>query len=175
MNLTGPTVAILVEQNYQELEVWYPVYRLREAGCKVLLVGPEKGKSYPSKLGYPVVADTSAADLQAESLDGLIVPGGFAPDYIRRSEAMLKLVRDIHEAKKPLAAICHGPWVLCSTSALRNRTATGFYAIKDDMVNAGATFVDRDVVVDGHVITSRKPNDLPVFTLAILKAVANRK
>jgi protease I len=97
-----------------------------------------------------------------------VIPGGFCPDYIRRSEAMLKLVRDAHDLKIPLAAICHGPWVLCSTPALRGRKATGFYAIKDDMVNAGATWVDAEVVVDGHVITSRNPDDLPAFLKALL-------
>jgi protease I len=169
MTLTGKRVAVLVEQQYQELEVWYPVYRLREAGCSVKLVGPEAGKSYPSKLGYPAVADVSAKDAAADQFDAIIIPGGFAPDYIRRSEPMLKLVRDLFAQKKPVAAICHGPWVLCSTPALKGKTATGFHSIKDDMVNAGATFVDREVVVDGNVITSRKPDDLPAFVVAIIE------
>jgi protease I len=170
--MAAKTVAMLVEQNYQELEVWYPVYRLREAGHRVLLVGPEKSKSYPSKLGYPVVSDTAASDITANELDGLIVPGGFAPDYIRRSTAMLDLVKGIDAAKKPLAAICHGPWVLCSTPALKGKTATCFYAIKDDVVNAGATYVDREVCIDGHLITSRKPDDLPAFTKAFLELLS---
>jgi protease I len=171
MALTGKRIAVLIEQKYEELEVWYPVYRLREAGCQVVLVGPEAGKVYPSKLGYPAKADAAAADVSAADFAGLVIPGGFAPDYVRRSEPMLKLVRDAHDRKAPLAAICHGPWVLCSTQALRGRRATGFHSIKDDMVNAGATFVDAEVVVDGHVITSRKPDDLPAFTAAFLKAV----
>jgi protease I len=171
MSLSGKTVAVLVEQKCEELELWYPVYRLREAGAKVLLVGPEAGKTYPSKLGYPAKSDVAAADVAAADLAGVVIPGGFCPDYIRRSEAMLTLVREAHAQGKPLAAICHGPWVLCSTTALRGRRATGFFAIKDDMVNAGATYVDAEVVVDGHVITSRKPDDLPAFTAAFLKAV----
>jgi protease I len=171
MNRTGKRVAMLIEQQYQELEVWYPVYRLREAGCVVTLVGPEAGKTYPSKLGYPAKADVSAGAVSAADFDALIVPGGFAPDYIRRSEAMVKLVRDVSEARKPVAAICHGPWVLCSTPALRGRTATGFHSIRDDLVNAGATFVDREVVVDGNVITSRQPDDLPAFVVAVMKAL----
>jgi protease I len=171
MNQTGKRVAILIEQQYQELEVWYPVYRLREAGCVVTLVGPEAGKTYPSKLGYPATADAAAGSVSAADFDALVVPGGFAPDYIRRHPAMVKLVRDVSEAGKPVAAICHGPWVLCSTAALKGRTATGFHSIKDDLVNAGATFVDREVVVDGNVITSRKPDDLPAFVVAILKAL----
>jgi protease I len=174
MNLSGKRVAVLVEQKYEELEVWYPVYRLREAGCQVTLVGPEAGKVYQSKLGYPAKADAAAADVSAADFDAVVIPGGFAPDYVRRSEAMLKLVRDAHAQAKPLAAICHGPWVLCSTEALRGRRATGFHSIKDDMANAGATFVDAEVVVDGHVITSRKPEDLPAFLAALLKALGDR-
>jgi protease I len=171
MTLTGQRVAVLVEQQYQELEVWYPVYRLREAGCSVTLVGPEVGKSYPSKLGYPAVADVSAKDAAAEQFDAIVIPGGFAPDYIRRSEPMLKLVRDLFARGKPVAAVCHGPWVLCSTPALKGKTATGFHSIKDDMVNAGATFVDKEVVVDGNVITSRKPDDLPAFVVALMEVM----
>ncbi|HEY2786327.1 MAG TPA: type 1 glutamine amidotransferase domain-containing protein [Fimbriiglobus sp.] len=171
MSLSGKSVAVLIEQKYEELEVWYPVYRLREAGCKVVLVGPEAGKTYPSKLGYPATADAAAKDVKAADFAAVVIPGGFSPDYIRRSEAMLKLVRDADALKKPLAAICHGPWVLCSTSALKGRKATGFHSIKDDMVNAGATFVDAEVVVDGHVITSRKPDDLPAFAEAVMGAM----
>jgi protease I len=168
------TIGILVEQKYEELELWYPVYRFREAGYRVVLIGPEANKVFGSKLGYPARSDVAAADVSASQLDALIIPGGFCPDYIRRSEAMLKLVRDAHALSKPLAAICHGPWVLCSTTAFRGgRKATGFYAIKDDVVNAGAEWQDAEVVVDGHIITSRKPDDLPAFVLAILKAVGD--
>lgn len=171
MNLAGTRVAVLVEQKYEELEVWYPVYRLREAGCEVVLVGPKAGETYPSKLGYPAKADVAAGDVAADRFHAVVVPGGFSPDYIRRSDAMLKLVRDAHAQGKPLAAICHGPWVLCSTTALRGRKATGYYSIKDDMINAGATFVDQPVCVDGNVITSRKPDDLPVFVAAIMTMI----
>ena len=173
MTHTGKRIAVLVEQKYEELELWYPVYRFREAGATVTLVGPEAGKTYPSKLGYPAKAGAAAADVTADQFDAVIIPGGFCPDYIRRSGAMLKLVRDAHALRKPLAAICHGPWVLCSTEALRGgRKATGFYAIMDDVVNAGGTWVDAPVVVDGHVITSRTPDDLPAFVAAILTATA---
>lgn len=174
MDLTGTRVAVLVEQKYEELEVWYPVYRLREAGCEVVLVGPEAGKVYPSKLGYPAKADVSAADVSADRFHAVVIPGGFSPDYVRRSEAMLKFVRDAHAQGKPLAAICHGPWVLCSTTALKGRRATGYHSIKDDMVNAGATFVDQEVCVDGNVITSRKPDDLPAFVVALMKALKQK-
>ena len=172
MELAGTRVAVLVEQKYEELELWYPTLRLREAGATVELVGPEAGKTYPSKLGYPAKTTLAAADAKAADFDGLVIPGGFAPDYVRRSKPMLELVRGLHARGKPLAAICHGPWVLCSTPALKGRTATGFHSIRDDMENAGATFVDREVVVDGHVITSRTPDDLPAFTKALLAALA---
>jgi protease I len=165
------SVAVLVEQQYQEMEVWYPVYRLKDAGFNVVMVGPEAGKTYPSKLGYPAKADAAAKDVTASQFAAVVIPGGFCPDYIRRNEAMLKLVRDMHEAKKPVAAICHGPWVLCSTTALKGRKATCFHAIKDDVVNAGATYVNEEVVVDGHVITSRTPDDLPGFVRAVMKAI----
>jgi protease I len=171
MDLKGKRVAVLVEQQYQEMEVWYPVYRLREAGCQVTLVGPESGTSYPSKLGYPAKSDKAAKDVKASDFDGIVLPGGFAPDFIRRHEPMLKLVRDMAEQGKVLAAICHGPWVLCSTTALRGKKATCFMAIKDDVINAGAKYVDEEVVVDGNVITSRKPDDLPAFVVAIMKAL----
>ena len=162
MELKGKRVAVLVEQKYEELEVWYPVYRLREAGCEVVLIGPKAGETYPSKLGYPAKADLAAADAQADRFAALVIPGGYAPDYLRRDPAVLKLVSAMAEQGKVVAAICHGPWVLCSTPALKGKTATGFHSIKDDMVNAGATFVDKEVVVDGNVITSRKPDDLLV-------------
>lgn len=170
MTLSGKRVAILVEQQYQEMELWYPVYRLREAGCVVTIVGPEADKSYPSKLGYPCKSDAAAHSVTAQDFDGLIVPGGFAPDYMRRHESMLKLVREMHAAAKLLASICHGPWIFCSTGVVKGRRATCFYAIKDDLINAGASYVDAEVVVDGHVITSRKPDDLPAF----MKAFMNR-
>ena len=174
MDLNGTRVAVLVEQKYEEMEVWYPVYRLREAGAEVVLVGPRAGETYPSKLGYPAKADATAADVSADRFASVVIPGGFAPDYIRRSEPMLKLVRDAFAAGKPVAAICHGPWVLCSTTALRGRKATGYYSIRDDMTNAGATFVDQEVCVDGNVITSRKPDDLPAFVAAIINAIKTR-
>src|SRR5947199_7264010 len=116
--LQGKRAAVLVEQMYQELEVWYPVYRLREAGCKVTLVGPEAGQTYPSKLGYPAKSDKSAADVRADDFDAIVIPGGFAPDFIRRTPAMIQLVADMAEKGKVIAAICHGPWVLGATEAV---------------------------------------------------------
>jgi protease I len=173
--LEGKRAAVLVEQQYQELEVWYPIYRLREAGCKVTLVGPEAGQNYPSKLGYPVKSDKAARDVSADDFDLIVVPGGFAPDYLRRHEAILKLVGTMAEQGKVVAAICHGPAVLCSTQALKGKRATCFFAIKDDVSNAGAKYVDAEVVRDGNLITSRKPDDLPAFMQAVIQAVREAK
>jgi protease I len=171
MLLLGKRVAVLVEQQYQELEVWYPVYRLREAGCEVTLVGPEAGKVYPSKLGYPARSDKAAAEVSADQFDALVIPGGFAPDFLRRHESVIRFTSAMAEQGKILAAICHGPWVLCSTQALKNRKATCFFAIKDDVINAGASYVDAEVVRDGPLITSRKPDDLPAFMQTIIQAL----
>jgi protease I len=169
--LKGKRAAVLVEQQYQEMEVWYPVYRLREAGCQVTLVGPEGGTTYPSKLGYPAKSDKGIKDVSARDFDCVIIPGGFAPDFMRRTEAIIRFVSEMAEQGKVIAAICHGPWVLCSTQALKGKKATCFFAIKDDVINAGATYVDADVVRDGNLITSRKPDDLPAFLTAIVQAV----
>ena len=174
MDLKQARVAVLVEQQYQEMEVWYPIFRLREAGCKVTLVGPEAGTSYPSKLGYPAKSDKAAKDVSPDDFDALVIPGGFAPDFLRRHEAVIKLVRQINEQGKPIAAICHGPWVLCSTTALRGKKATCFFAIKDDVINAGAHYLDAEVVHDGNLITSRKPDDLPAFTVALMQALQSK-
>jgi protease I len=171
MELKGKTVAVLVEQQYQELEVWYPYYRLKETGANVLLVGPEAGKSYPSKLGYPAKSDKAAKEVSANDLDGIVIPGGFAPDYFRRDPATIQLVKDVVARGKVVAAICHGPWLLCSTTALKGKRATCFFAIKDDVINAGAHYVDEETVVDGNLITARKPDDLPAFTLAVIRAL----
>ncbi|HEY1191740.1 MAG TPA: type 1 glutamine amidotransferase domain-containing protein [Gemmata sp.] len=174
MSLAGKRVAVLVEQLYQEMEVWYPVYRLREAGCAVELVGPEAGKTYPSKLGYPAKATLAAKDARAADFAAVVIPGGFSPDYIRRSEPMLKLVHDALSQNKPVAAICHGPWVLCSRlfpqgeTPLKGRKVTCFHSIKDDVQNAGGVYVDQEVVADGNIITSRTPEDLPAFVVALM-------
>lgn len=171
MELKGRRAAVLVEQQYQEMEVWYPVYRLREAGCTVNIVGPEADKIYPSKTGYPAKADRDIDEVKPDDFDLVVIPGGFAPDFLRRSPAMIRFVSEMAEKGKVVAAICHGPWVLCSTQALKNKKATCFFAIKDDVINAGASYVDEEVVRDGNLITSRKPDDLPAFLQTIIEAV----
>jgi protease I len=172
MNIPGKRVAILVEQQYQELEVWYPYYRLKEAGATVTFVGTEAGVSYPSKLGYPAKSEKAAKAVSADDFDAIVIPGGFAPDFIRRDPGSIQLVKDMAAKGKILAAICHGPWVLCSTTALKGKKATCFFAIKDDVINAGAHYVDEETTVDGNLITARKPDDLPAFTLAVIRALA---
>src|SRR5271155_626683 len=175
MELKNKRAAILVEQLYQEMEVWYPLYRLREAGCQVTLVGPEAGQTYPSKLGYPAKSDRAARDVGPDDFDALIVPGGFAPDFMRRCEPMVRLASGMAEQGKVVAAICHGPWLLCSTQALKGRKATCFFSIKDDVINAGGKYVDAEVVRDGNLITSRKPEDLPAFLRTIIQAAREAK
>ncbi len=172
MSAKGKRVAIFVDQLYQELEVWYPLLRLKEAGVEVTTVGAKAGQTYPSKLGYPCIADKSYDEIQASDFDGVIVPGGFAPDHIRRHARAPELVAEWNAQGKLVAAICHGPWVLCSAKGvLKDRKATSFFAIKDDVVNAGAQWSDDEVVVDKNLVTSRKPEDLPAFCKACLNVL----
>jgi protease I len=175
MPLKNMRVAMLVEQQYQEMEIWYPLYRLREAGAKVVTVGPVAGGVYPSKVGYPCKVDISWDDAKAADFDGVIAPGGFAPDFIRRSVNAINFVKDFAKAGKLVAAICHGPWVLCSADVLRGKKATSFFAIKNDVVNAGAIWEDSEVVRDGNLVTSRKPDDLPAFAVACIEVLTAQK
>jgi protease I len=171
MSLNGKRVAVLVEQKYEDLELWYPALRVEEAGAETLLVGPQSRVTYLSKHGYPATTNRAIGDLEVDDIDGIIVPGGFSPDYLRREPAFRQLVKAAVDAGKPVAAICHGPWMLCSAKVLKGRRATSFYSIREDLENAGAEWIDQAVVVDGPVITSRTPKDLVPFTLAFLKAL----
>jgi protease I len=175
MDLTGKTVAIPAEELYNEFELWYPYYRLKEAGARVILVGTGSAKTYKSKLGLPVTVDVEVNQVKAADFDGLVIPGGYAPDFLRRHPAMVNLVRDVFNQGKVVAAICHAGWLLASAGVLKGRQATCFMAIKDDVVNAGATYLDAPVVVDGNLITSRTPADLPAFLKAIIAALAKQK
>ena len=172
MSLKGKRIAMLVDQLYQEMEIWYPLYRLREAGAEVVTVGATAGEVYKSKLGYPCKADISYDVARADDFHGVIAPGGFAPDFIRRHPVAIDFVRHVAAQGKLTAAICHWPWVLCSAGVLRGKRATSFFAIKDDVVNAGALWEDSEVVVDGNLVTSRKPDDLPAFALACIEVVS---
>ena len=168
MQLSGKKIAILVDNVYQEMEVWYPLYRLREAGAEVVTVGATAGATYTSKLGYPVHCDKSYDQVSASQFDGVVVPGGYAPDHIRRHPKANQIVHDFDAQGKLVAAICHAAWVLCSANMLKGRKATSFFAIKDDVIHAGAEWVDAEVVVDRNLVTSRKPDDLPAFCRAMI-------
>jgi protease I len=172
MKLEGKRIAILAENMYQEMELWVPYYRLREEGADVKVVGAGGAKSYASKQGYPVTVDVQAEQVKAVEFDAVVVPGGYAPDMMRRHPAMVGLVREAAQQGKVVAAICHAGWMLCSADVLKGRRATSFFSIKDDMVHAGAQWVDAEVVVDGNLITSRKPDDLPAFCREIVGALA---
>ncbi|MBI2891208.1 MAG: type 1 glutamine amidotransferase [Nitrospirae bacterium] len=171
MNVEQCHAAILVEDLYQDQEVWYPLLRFKEAGASVTVVGTGSKISYASKHGYPIQADRAAADVRARDFHCVIVPGGYAPDILRRYEPVLKFVREADREGRIIGAICHGPWVLCSAGTLHGRRMTCFSAIKDDVTNAGAQYTDEEVVVDKNLVTSRKPEDLPAFMAAILRLV----
>jgi protease I len=172
MKLVGKRVAILAENNYQVLELWYPLLRLREEGAEVKVIGTGSATTYTSKHGYPVTVDAAADEVSAADFDGIVIPGGHAPDLMRRYPAMVGLVREAFQQGKVVAAICHAGWVLVSAGILQGRRATSFFSIKDDMVNAGAEWVDEEVVQDGNLITSRTPPDLPAFCQAIIAALS---
>lgn len=170
MELEGKRVAVLAEKLYQELELWYPVLRMREAGAKVNVVGPQKG-TYLSQTGYAAEADMSSDEVKSSDFDAVIIPGGYAPDHIRRDAKLLEFVRNMFEQGKVVAFICHAGWVPASAGILTGKTGTSTGAIKDDVVNAGLNWVDQEVVVDGNLISSRTPADLPAFCREIIKAV----
>jgi protease I len=172
MELTGKRIAILAEDNYQELELWYPLLRLREEGAQVTVVGRETGRVHTSKHGYEVTADIAANEARSQDYDAIIIPGGYAPDLMRRDPAMVRLARDAYDQGKVVAAICHAAWMLASADIVRGKRLTSFYSIKDDMVNAGATWADEPVVRDGKLITSRVPQDLPYFCKEIISALS---
>lgn len=161
-------VALFLEDNYNELEFWYPYFRMIEAGFEVLVVGTGK-EVFSGKTGMPAKADLSADKIDAKDLAAVIIPGGYAPDKMRINQHMLRIVRDLAGAGKVVAAICHAGWVLASAGVLRGKKATACIMIKDDLVNAGAQYLDQEVVVDGNLITSRVPDDLPAFMREILK------
>jgi len=167
MSLKGKKVAVLLETLYNELEFWYPYYRMKEAGAEVVVVAPKRD-TYASKIGMTAASDKAASEVSADDFDAVIIPGGYAPDHMRRSKELVEFVRRLHENGRVVAAICHAGWMLVSAGILKGKTVTSFYAIRDDLVNAGATWVDKEVVKDGNLITSRTPADLPVFCAAII-------
>src|SRR5437773_4849245 len=173
MDLKGKKIAIFVDNLYQEMELWVPLFRFQEAGASVVLAGANAGVTYTSKLGYPAKSDVSYEQLSVREFDGVVVPGGYAPDRMRRYPSANLFVHDMDAAGKLVAAICHGPWVLCSARMLEGRRATSFFAIKDDVIHAGAHWEDAEVVVDNNLVTSRTPEDLPAFCKASIQVLAS--
>src|SRR6266702_4167389 len=161
---------VLVEHGYEDLELWYPKIRLQEEGVEVVVAGPERAV-YPGKNGYPCRADRTLDEVRADDFDTLVIPGGWAPDRLRRDARVLELVRAFDRARKPIAFICHAGWVPISARILKGRRATSVGAIRDDMVNAGADWVDEATVVDGNLISARTPADLGPWMKALLAAL----
>ena len=173
MSLTGKKILIMVETQYNDREFWYPYYRLIEEGAEIVVVSPFAGKLYNGAAGIPAKSDIAAENVNINDFDGLVIPGGYAPDHMRRYPAMVKIVTDMVNGGKMVAAICHAGWMLVSAGVLDGRTVTGFFAIKDDLVNAGANYVDAEAHVDGKIVTSRTPDDLPAFMKAIIKTLSD--
>jgi protease I len=172
MELSDARIVVLAENQYQELELWYPVLRFRDAGSDVVVVAPLADKLYSSKLGLPVVSDLGPEALDPADIDALIIPGGFAPEAMRKSPELLQLVRKTYDGQGIVAAICHAGWVLASTGIAKGKQLTCVPIIRDDVIHAGGEYVNEPVVRDGNLITSRLPNDLPEFCAEIAKALA---
>jgi protease I len=170
VSLRDKTILFFAGPLYEDLELWYPKIRLEEEGARTIVAGTGE-KTYQGKRGYPITVDTSVDQISAEDFDGLVIPGGYAPDIMRRSAKLLQLTREIYQAGKPVAFICHAGWVPISAGIVRGKRGTSVGAIKDDLVNAGLIWEDSPVVVDGNLISSRTPADLPVFCKALIAAL----
>ena len=173
MSLAGTRVLFFAAPLYEDLELWYPKIRLEEEDARTIVAGLGD-KTYQGKRGYPITPDTVVDAISADDFDALVIPGGYAPDILRRSAKVLQLTRDIFEAGKPVAFICHAGWVPISAGIVRGRRGTSVGAIKDDLVNAGLQWEDSAVVVDGNLISSRTPADLPQFSKALIAALRAR-
>lgn len=170
--LLGQRVLMFVDDIYEDLELWYPKLRLLEAGCEVVIAGPEAGVVYRGKHSYPCRSDAAISAMNDADFQGLVVPGGFMPDKLRRDAKVLDLVRAFANSGRLVAAICHGGWIPISAGVYRGVRVTGSLGIKDDLVNAGAIWEDAAVVVDRHFVSSRKPDDLPEFCQGIIKVLS---
>ena len=169
LDLAGKRFLMLVGEGYEDLELWYPKLRLIEAGAGVTVAGPEANKKYTGKHGYPCKSDTSINRIDVDDFHGLVIPGGWMPDQLRRDEVVKRLTRSFAESGKLVAAICHGGWIPISAGVYRGVKVTGSSGIKDDLVNAGAIYKDQAVVVDRNFVSSRRPDDLPQFCHGIFK------
>ncbi len=165
------SILVFVHNLYEDLELWYPKIRMEEAGYRTVIAGPEAKKVYEGKHGYPCKAEVAFNEVNAKDFDGLIIPGGYAPDFLRRDAQVLSLTKQLHDNKKMIAFICHGGWVPISAKILKGKQVTSFFAIKDDIENAGAIWKDEAVVVDGNLVSSRTPADLPQFAKAMIATV----
>ena len=172
--LDGVRILTLVGTDYEDLELWYPKLRLEESGCHVTIAGEVAGHTYTGKHGYPCTSDAAIADMEAAAYHGIVIPGGWMPDRLRRDPRVLALVREFDASRKLVAAICHGGWIPISAGVYPGVSVTGSPGIKDDLVNAGALWQDAPVVVDRHFVSSRKPADLPAFVAAIVDLLASR-
>mgnify|MGYP000512325186 CR=1 FL=1 len=162
---------VLVEKFYEDLELWYPYLRLKETGADMKIAGLERDVTYNSKHGYPAESEIGVNDVNPANLDILIIPGGYAPDHMRRHQAMVDIVRKAFDNSAVIGFICHGGWIAASAGIVNGKRCTSFFAIKDDMVNAGADWCDEEVVQDGNIISSRTPKDLPAFCSTIMQSV----
>jgi len=162
-------IALLIENLFDDKELLYPYYRFQEEGYQVDLIGTDKDTIYKSKFGLPMKSDYASSDVTAEAYEALFIPGGFSPDYMRRSNATIAFVKAFDQLKKPIVSICHGPWLMISGCNLKGKNVTGFHSIRIDLENAGAIYHDQEVVIDGHLFTSRTPNDLPALLKSIIK------
>jgi protease I len=163
---------MFVDDIYEDLELWYPKYRLQEAGAHITVAGPEANRQYSGKHGYPCRSDAAIADMDAADFHGVVCPGGFMPDKLRRDPKVLDLVRAFHAKGQLVAAVCHGGWIPISAGVYKGVKVTGSPGIKDDLVNAGAIWLDAPVVVDRHFVSSRKPDDLPAFCEGIIEVMS---
>lgn len=168
-SLSGKKILIFIDDVYEDLELWYPKLRLIEEGASVVVAGPEASKVYQGKNGYPCRSDASYKDLEEKDFDGLVIPGGFAPDKLRRDQTVLRLTKQFNDSGKMIAHICHGGWITISAKIMKGYRSTSTPGIKDDIENAGAVWIDEPVVVDRNMISSRRPDDLPRFCSAIIE------
>jgi protease I len=171
MKLKGKRIAIFLEKMYEDIEFWYPKLRMKEEGAEVVVIAP-RVDTYTGKHGIPARSDQAIVAVKEEEFNGLIIPGGYSPDHMRRVPEMIEFVRNMYNKDKVVAAICHAGWMLASAGIIKGKKVTSYYSIKDDLINCGAQWIDQEVVRDGKLITSRNPDDLPAFCKAIIESLA---